>query len=145
MLLRRSSLSGFQGVRIGPQSPLTKKWATSPTFLDVWVNRPGPCGRKTLHTQNLYTHVLALKNISTTVCVVRFVGLRARRSKIWPIQHTGVLNAWFCRFWGSGRPPAARPTKPLFSGTCIVFWPWYPRPPKNHMANTQHRDPFDQQ
>ncbi len=39
-------------------------------------------------------------------------------------------------------PQAARQTKPLVSGTCVVFRPWYPRPPKNHLAQTPLRDPF---
>ncbi len=25
----------------------------------------------------------------------------------------------------------------------MVFWPWYPRPPKNHLAKKQLRDPFE--
>ncbi len=34
-------------------------------------------------------------------------------------------------------------TKPFFSGTCVVFWPWYPMPLKNNLAKRPLRDPFD--
>jgi hypothetical protein len=43
---RNSSTSGTQTASIGPQSPLKMRGATSPTFLDGSVNRPGPSGRK---------------------------------------------------------------------------------------------------
>ncbi len=31
--------------------------------------------------------------------------------------------------------------KPVFSSQSHVCWPWYPRPPKNHLAKKPLRDP----
>ncbi len=33
--------------------------------------------------------------------------------------------------------------KLIVSSKCMVFWPWSPRPPKNHLANKPIRDPFE--
>jgi hypothetical protein len=39
-------------------------------------------------------------------------------------------------------PTAARPTNHSFPENECFFGPWYPRPPKNHLANEPLRDLF---
>jgi hypothetical protein len=63
----------------------------------------------------------------------------------WP---SGFLEAWgtkakkphFSRnilvYW-----PCRQANKPVCSWKSVVFWPGYPRPPKNHLANKPLRDP----
>jgi hypothetical protein len=32
--------------------------------------------------------------------------------------------------------------KPHIFKKLLVFWPWHPKPPENHLAKKTHRDPF---
>ncbi len=47
-------------------------------------------------------------------------------------NHTCSRNA---RFFGRAAE-GGRAKNPPVSGKRVVFWPWYPRPPKNHLAKT---------
>ncbi len=40
-------------------------------------------------------------------------------------------------------PSAARPQNHLFLENLGFCWPWYPKPPKNHVAKNKFRDPSD--
>ncbi len=55
-----------------------------------------------------------------------------------PKNHTFPRNEWFFGPVAFG----GRAQKTAVSGKCVVVWPWYPRPPKKHLAKKPLRDPF---
>jgi hypothetical protein len=53
-------------------------------------------------------------------------------------------NTFSGTYWFIGLAAfGGRVNKPIFSLTSVVFLPWYPRPPTNHLANKPLRDPFE--
>ena len=58
-----------------------------------------------------------------------------------PNNHTSSRREWLVGL-AAERGEA---NKPSCSRTCVVFWPWCPRPPKKHLAQKPLRCPFGQQ
>ncbi len=53
-----------------------------------------------------------------------------------PLNHTCSRKEWCFGPAAEG----GKAKKQLISEKCVVFWPWYPRPPKNHLAKKPLRD-----
>ena len=66
-------------------------------------------------------------------------------SVFWVAWGTKAKNPHvFRKEWFLGLPPsAARPTQHQFPTNVGFCSPWYPRPPKNHLAKNTLRGPFD--
>ena len=56
-----------------------------------------------------------------------------------PKNHTFSRKYWCIGLAAEG----GKANKPQFSSNSVVFWPWYPRLPKKHLANKPLRDPSE--